>query len=270
MGRLDKFKTINMGKADAAADIGLINVHSVKELDPGEVYCFSVVLCDNEVDRDIERFTNASLEAFAPLFLGKPGISDHRWSVEKQIARLYRAETEDGNKKNSLGEQLRVLKGSAYMIRNEASQPYIDAIDGGIMKEISIGCMVEKCCCSICGDPLELDWSTYTYKCRNGHTKGETYDGKPCIGNLENPIEAYEFSFCVVPAQPGAGVTKSMHGLDGAFEALMSADLSGHGVQAKALLPVLQKALMDGDEREERAKILDSNMAYIETYARKG
>ncbi len=253
--RIEKSKLLSLKKADAAADIELINQYSVKPLAPEDVYCFSVVLCDNDVDRDMERFTDAALDALAPLFVGKTGISDHRWTAEKQIARLYRVEVEDGDGKNSLGEPLKVLRGSAYMLRNATNQPLIDAIDGGILKEVSVGCSMRKCTCSICEKPLEFDWRTWSYCCEDGHTKGETYEDKLCFGNLEDPADAYEFSFVAVPAQRGAGVTKSTQNLDDAFETLMTADLSKHTQKVKSLMPRLQLALTDVAERAERAEL---------------
>lgn len=243
---LEKYKGISLKKADAAADIELINQYSVKKLTPEEVYCFSIVLCDNDVDRDGERFTNATLEALAPLFLGKTGIMDHRWSAENQIARLYRVETKDiKGRKNALGEPLRVLRGSAYMLKNEANQPIIEAIEGGILKEVSVGCSVNASTCSICGG----DYGTC------GHQKGEKYEGRLCYAELCDPVDAYEFSFVAVPAQRGAGVTKSVKKLDDAFGMLMTADLSHHMEHVKQLMPKLQMALADDAERAERATI---------------
>lgn len=261
--RLEKFKGLSLKKADAAADIELINRYSVKQLTPDNVYCFSVVLCDNDVDRDMERFPDTTLETLAPLFLGKTGISDHQWSAEKQIARLYRVEVEDGGGKNALGERLRVLRGSAYMLRNEANQPVIDAIEGGILKEVSISCSVGRCACSLCGEPLSLDWHTWKYRCPTGHVKGEEYDGKLCIGELLDPADAYEFSFVAVPSQRGAGVIKSAVSLDEAFEVLMAANLSGQTDKVEALMPRMQSALLDAKQRKERAKILAENEKYL-------
>ena len=57
MDRVTKLKAISTIPADPTADIELINQYSVKELTPQDVFCFSIVLCDNEVDRDTERFT---------------------------------------------------------------------------------------------------------------------------------------------------------------------------------------------------------------------
>lgn len=263
MDRLEKTKALSLKKADAEADIGLINQHSVRELKPEEVYCFSLVLCDNDVDRDTERFTDKTLDKLAPMFVGKPGIMDHRWSAEKQVARLYRVEVEETTRKNSLGEPLRQLKGSAYIPINDGSKPIIDAIDGGILKEVSVGCSAGKCSCSICGEPLRMNWSTWKHQCENGHIKGDKYDGKLCVGNLEEPKEAYEFSFVAVPSQRGACVTKSAQGPDEAFALLMEADLSGCGEMVKALMPRLQSALVDAEERTKRASILEENKKYL-------
>lgn len=268
MDEFKKFKALSLKRADAASDIKLINQYSIKELKPEDVYCFSVILCDNDVDRDLERFTDKTLEQLAVLFAGKTGISDHRWSSDRQIARLYRAEVETTTEKNALGAPLKRLIGSAYMLKTESNQPFIDAIEGGIVKEVSIGCSVSKQSCSICGESFSMDWRDWTYKCKNNHAKGETYDGKRCVCNLDDPTDAYEFSFVAVPAQRNAGVTKSAKDLDAAFATLMAADLSKHGEQIKALLPRIQTALEDAKDREARAKILKENEKYLKNKER--
>lgn len=65
-----------------------INRYSRRKLMPGEIYTFSVVLCDNEVDRDYERFTIPALKRLAALYLGKTGIFDHNPKGENQTARI--------------------------------------------------------------------------------------------------------------------------------------------------------------------------------------
>ncbi|HMM31861.1 MAG TPA: hypothetical protein PKB13_08795 [Clostridia bacterium] len=256
MERITKFKALSKGTSDAAADIDLINQYSKRQLSPDEVYVFSLVLCDNDVDRDTERFTNETLEQLAPLFLGKTGISDHRWSSEKQHSRIYRTSVEtDTSKKNKLGEPVVVLRADAYMMRTEDTKSMVDAIDGGILKEISVGCQVAECNCSICKEPLRFDWRTGTEQCSTGHIKGQKYDGKLCVGNLEKPTDAYEFSFVAVPSQKRAGVIKGVENVDDAIELLKTADLSQHTQQLKELLPAVQMAFVADDEREKRAKI---------------
>lgn len=260
---MQKVKNLSIRKADAAKDIELINAYSVKELTPDEVYCFSVVLCDNDVDREDERFTDETLEQLAELFPGKTGISDHVWSAGNQVARLYRVEVQEAAEKNRLGEPLKQLVGSAYMLRNEHTQPLVDAIEGGIVKEVSVGCAVRSVECSICGTALSMNWRTWEYECENHHVKGHEHDGELCVGELKDATDAYEFSFVAVPAQRGAGVTKSAGGPEDAFAVLMKADLSKCGDQLRALLPRIRTALEDAEEREARMKILEENKKFL-------
>lgn len=262
MERIDKFKAFSVKKADAQRDIALINRYSLRELAPEEVYCFSVVLCDNEVDRDCERITEKALGKLAALFVGKTGIMDHRWTAENQIARLYRVEVEDTAEKNQLGLPLKRLRGSAYMMKNEENKPMIDAIDGGILKEVSVGFACGGVRCSCCGKPLKRNWDTWKMQCETGHIQGESYDGKLCCGELDDPKDAYEFSFVAVPAQRGAGVTKAFEDISGAFDILMESDLRQHGRKIEALMPRLRRALAEEKELAQRAEIAKQAQKY--------
>ena len=67
-------------------DMILINRLSKAELTPDQVYTFAIRLCDNEIDRDWERFDEKALETLSRLFVGKSGIFDHNWSAEGQTA----------------------------------------------------------------------------------------------------------------------------------------------------------------------------------------
>jgi hypothetical protein len=263
MNRLDKMKLLSVKAADVSADLALINEYSNRELKVEEIYCFDVILCDNEVDRDIERFPKASLDKLASLFVGKTGIFDHRWTAANQIARLYRAEVQDTGEKNSLGESLLVLRGSAYMLRNETTQPFIHAIEGGILKEVSVGFQAEKVACSICGETMSWNWAMGTDMCENKHVKGTKYEEGLCYGEILDPSDAYEFSFVAVPAQPGAGVTKSDADIKNAFDTLLGADLGAYAAKIKELIPRLNFALATEDERLKRAQILENNKRYL-------
>lgn len=264
MDKIEKLKSFSPIKADATADIGLINEYAVKELTPDEVFCFSLILCDNEVDRDIERFTNESLGEMAELFLGKTMLFDHRWSAESQKARLYRVFTDKSKDKNSLGEGLTLLRGSAYMLK-EGNEDIIKAINGGILKEVSVGCQMEKCACSICGESLRYQWETGNSICKNDHIKGDTYEGKMCVGDLTDPQDAYEVSFVAVPAQKGAGVTKSNDNCNDIVELLKTSDLSKISTEdKKETIKLLQMSLSDDEERKERAKLIAENKKYLE------
>lgn len=254
-------------KADAEADLKLINQYSLKELTADDVFCFNVVLCDNEVDRDLDHFTDEALETLAGLFAGKTGIKDHNWTANNQIARLYRVEVEETKEKNSLGQRLKRLHGSAYMLRTEESKATIEAIEGGILKEVSVGFATKSgSCCSICGERLFFSWSSMREKCKNDHVKGEVYDGVRCIGELKDPTDAYEFSFVAVPAQRGAGATKGFE-TDGPDAHLTIMKMSVEELAAfpeanEAVIKHLQTAMQSADEREKRAEIQKSVQQY--------
>ena len=183
------------------SDLDAINALAKAQLTEDQIYTFAVRLCDNEVDRDFERFPRTSLETLAKLFVGKSGIFDHVWSAQGQAARLYKTEVvEDLGQTTGAGDPACWLKGYAYMVRTEANQDLIAEIEGGIKKEISVGCAVNRSTCSICG--------SLAGSC--GHRRGEIYDGRLCFFNLAEPADAYEWSFVAVPAQRKAGVVKTM------------------------------------------------------------
>ena len=250
-------KSFNVKPADASADIALINQYTLTELSPDDVFCFSVVLCDNEVDRDLERFTDESLEALAEMFVGKTGIKDHDWSTDNQVARVYRAEVESTGEKTKDGREQKQLVGSVYMLRNEKTAPLIASIEGGITKEVSVGFSVRRCTCSVCGE--RMTWLGFC--AGEGHEKGKEYDGQTCVGLLEEPLDAYEFSFVAVPAQPRAGVTKEA--LSGVFEMLKGQDLTPHAEQIRELMPAFMAALASAEEQDERRRIIADNKKYL-------
>lgn len=182
-------------------DLELIGALARKPLGQEEVYTFSVRLCDNEIDRDFERFTLQALEQLAPMFVGKAGIFDHRWSALGQAARIYKTEiVREPDRLTRAGDGYCWLKGRAYMVRTDSNRDLIAEIEGGIKKEVSVGCAVERAVCSVCGcDRTQTDC---------GHEKGREYGGQLCWADLEGAKDAYEFSFVAVPAQPAAGVVK--------------------------------------------------------------
>lgn len=181
-------------------ELELINTLSRRELGADEVYTFALRLCDNDVDRDFERFDDAALDQLAPMFVGASGVFDHQWSARGQTARIYRTQVVGGDGSLTAdGRPCRYLKGWAYMMRTQENAALIAEIDGGIKREVSVGCAVERVVCSICGQELDA--------CP--HEKGEEYGGQLCCGVLTGASDVYEWSFVAVPAQRKAGVIKS-------------------------------------------------------------
>lgn len=179
-------------------ELEAINRFAKTPLTAEQVYTFTLRLCDNEVDRDFERFDAAALERLGELFVGKSGVFDHQWSARGQTARIYRTEVaREPSMTTAAGDEYRWLKGWAYLLRTEKNADLIAEIEGGIKKEVSVGCSVKHSVCSICGAEGG---------CR--HVRGQAYDGKLCFTELRNPTDAYEWSFVAVPAQRGAGVLK--------------------------------------------------------------
>lgn len=106
------------GIAVTAEELARINRFAKKELRAEEVYTFAVKLCDNEVDRDFERFDRAALEKLSELFVGRTGIFDHSWSAGGQTARIYRAEVIEEETRTTAGDKYCWCKGWAYMLRH--------------------------------------------------------------------------------------------------------------------------------------------------------
>ena len=182
---------IASGGEPTAVQLEAINALAKSRLNGKQVYVFSVRLCDDQVDRDGERFDTAALGALAKLFIGKTGILDHKWSADVQVARIFETQVvqEAG---------VSYIKAWAYIRRGGKNEEIIADIEAGIKKEVSVGCAMGMAVCSVCGS----EYGTC------GHMKGETYDGQVCCAILQDPVDAYEFSFVAVPAQREAGVLK--------------------------------------------------------------
>ena len=181
------------GGIPTAAQLEAINGQAKASMTAEQVYVFSLRLCDDQVDRDMERFDTDALPSLAKLFIGKTGIVDHQWSAGNQVARIFAAEVVQE-------DRVSYIKAWAYIRRGGANEEVIADIEAGIRKEVSVGCAMGRAVCSVCG-------SEYG-SC--GHVKGEHYDGQLCVAILKEPMDAYEFSFVAVPAQPNAGVLKAL------------------------------------------------------------
>ena len=183
-------------------DLAKIQQFSRRELLPEEIYVFNVDLCNNDIERDFEKFSVETLKQMAELFVGKTGIFDHSMKSADQTARIFDAFVEKVNgKKTADGEDFYSLKAKAYMLNNEENKSLIDSIEAGIKKEVSVSCSVDKAYCSIC--------HTDRKRAACEHRKGRMYGDRLCFNILTDATDAYEFSFVAVPAQREAGVTKS-------------------------------------------------------------
>ena len=92
-------------KETAAVGVGVPNAQQLEKINAlakgtmteEQVYVFSVRLCDDQVDRDFERFDAEALPELAKLFVGKSGIVDHKWSAGSQLSRIFDTEIFEEN-----------------------------------------------------------------------------------------------------------------------------------------------------------------------------
>lgn len=189
------YKAARLEKAAVGEqDLARINAQALRELSADEVFAFRLAACDNQVDREYECFSDVTLEQLAALYIGKPVLRDHAWSSATQTARVYDAQVEDE------GEVKRLIL-SCYMVRTASTADTIAAIEGGILRECSVGCSVRHVNCSICGADQR--------KTLCEHWPGLEYDGQLCHFELDGAADAYEVSLVAVPAQPEAGIVKA-------------------------------------------------------------
>lgn len=240
-----QFKTRPEGDAVSAETLEKINRFTKKQLSAEDVYVFSAVLCDNEIDRDGERFSVEALHALAPLFEGKTAILNHSMDAADQSARTFETQVvTDTARKTACGEDYTYLLARSYLPRIAKNETLIAEIDAGIKKEVSVGCAVAKRVCSVCGADERQN------PC--GHRRGKTYDGKVCHYILDEPTDAYEWSFVAVPAQKNAGVTKSYRDADALCKAICEKQADGMTLSRTELtaladrLELLEKSAADG------------------------
>ena len=249
---------------DMRAELAAINGFAKTALTEERVYAFSMKLCDNEVDRDFERFDAEALETLGELFLGRSGLFDHQWSALGQTARIYRTEVvEEPGRVTAAGDRYRWLKAWAYLMRTEKHEDLIAEIEGGIKKEVSVGCSVARHVCSICG----AEAGTCT------HVKGRLYGEALCFTELREPTDAYEWSFVAVPAQREAGVLKRF-GQEGRGAALLEKQAAlGRKYLEQLRREVVRLAMLADDgldgrifakaaERLEEPELLELRRAY--------
>lgn len=178
-----------------------INTYTLRPMAAEEVFTFKLAMCDNEIDRTFEVFPTETLKEFAGLFAGRTILFDHDRSTRNQCARIYDTEVVQGGGQTGIGETYSQLVAHCYMLRTPTTEGIVADIEGGIKKEVSVGCRIGAAVCSVCGTDNTKTWCD--------HMPGKEYEGQQCHFRLERAVDAYECSFVAVPAQPLAGVLKT-------------------------------------------------------------
>lgn len=189
-------------------DLKAINKYTLTPLAAEDVFTFKAVLCDNETDRQFERFNLKALQDLQRLFLGKTVIKNHSWDANDQVGRIYATELEQGTKQTEGGELYTKLVAKIYMVKTAGNADLIAEIKGGIKKEGSVGFAAASAICSICGTDNAKDYCRHWPGRKYAKDTGE----QVCTFILTGAKDAYEFSLVAVPAQRAAGVSKSYTG----------------------------------------------------------
>lgn len=204
------FKSASVDSQDVTdEELRAINKFTLSPLGIEDVFSFKVAMCDNEVDRDYERFSLKALEQLKKLFIGKTVIKDHNHRADNQVARIYATElVQNGSKTTKSGELYTQLVARCYIVKTPENESLIAEIKGGIKREVSVGCSIGSAICSICG----VD-NTKTY-CPHYHGREYEVNGSKsvCIFTLDSAKDAYELSLVAVPAQRNAGTCKNYTG----------------------------------------------------------
>ena len=116
-----------------AAQLEAINAQAKAELTAEQVYVFSVRLCDDQIDRDGERFATEALPELAKLFVGKTGIVDHKWSTSGQVARIF--ETQVG-KRSLTNISVVWLDGITMPVVDSLGDEFLDTVKHGDIVEV--------------------------------------------------------------------------------------------------------------------------------------
>ena len=165
------------------ADMRKINAVSAYPLTADQVYIFQIRLCNNDVDRDFERFTTEALHSLAKMYVGKPGYIKHQ-----EVSRIYNAYVSaDIERTTKAGDVYCEVIADAYVPRSEISKELIEDLMTDKVKQVSVECSIASSTCSICG---EEDCS---------HSKGTVYGKKLCFKILDKPQDVYEWSIVIDP-----------------------------------------------------------------------
>lgn len=223
-------KSAKIEKSDISEnELAVINgKYALKSLSADEIFGFKLAICDNQIDRDNERFSENAILQLAKMFVGKTIISDHNPSAKNQCARIYDTAVETG------GNVTRLIA-KCYTVQTDATKDFISMLSAGIMKEVSVSCKLKSVICSICGQDNVKSY------CK--HIAGKTYGDKKCHFILDDPEDAFEVSFVAVPAQKEAGVIKSYGG-----EPMKESEKNDNE---------------DNDENKKKEKMLDIEIALV-------
>lgn len=144
-----------------------------------ETHMFDIVLCNNDIDKDNERFTSDSLFQMAKMFSGIKVFLGDRHAENDCVGRILTCNVVTTSQKNKLGHPLLELRAKAYIFKHN-NEDIIDGIVSGRIQHVSVGTAVNHSSCSIC----------HSSDC--SHVPGLFYNDMRCYRNLDDISDVYE------------------------------------------------------------------------------
>jgi regulator of replication initiation timing len=180
--------------APTEEELSLINELSNVDLSKEDVFVFTLRSAGQDIDRSFDQFTSKALKDMADMSKDKPFLKDHSWDTESVIGKIFDAK---------VGEKQLIQK--VYVPITEKNKDMINGIMTGIYNKVSVGFAMEpmQYACSSCNKSL------YSRDC--SHYPGEKdAGGNLVVGVIKGVSDYFEISNVAVPAQPAAGIRRSL------------------------------------------------------------
>lgn len=202
-------------------DLGRINSYALEPLNAEDVYVRRMHLCNNQVDRSFERFTERNLRQITKSIVGKSVMLGHDYRGAPQ-GRFFDASVE---KTDGVAHAVPEF----YVVRAAPSAAEaIAQIDGGVWKDVSVGFNYEAMQCDLCGGDY-LDFNACQHLAGEAYPKDQladfdrggfepVHDGKDVVATANygtGQVEGLEGSFVWLGCQYDAEVVKAHRKLYG-------------------------------------------------------
>ena len=194
------------------------------------------------VTRNFTYYTPECLKKSAPYWTSpyeRPVIMHHNDRDGVQIGRVKAAEYQ---------EQTRAKSPGLLFTCNIGDEAGIKGVKNGTLSTVSIGAVIHKATCSICGQNIATDG-----ECE--HQRGRKYEGKLCYWSMEE-MEPKELSYVIVPSDRYANTVKIYKPKD--ISAKESYNEGGNdenmGIFDNIDLPLTEPEAVEQVQAEEAAK----------------
>lgn len=110
-----------------------------------DYYVFKIILCNNDVDKDHDKFSIPALYQIRDMAIGKNGILDTMPNKENNIARIFDCSVEYDKGKTTIdGEPLLYVQAYAFLDKSISygCGAIAQKIKEGFYSEVSVGCSI--------------------------------------------------------------------------------------------------------------------------------